>query len=901
MLGLKIRFPVLAVLLLLPLFFSCSEKKKAKVLVIHSYEPSYPSNEKINSTIEKEFRKNDIDASLEYFYLDCERYGAVPEIELFGKLFDSLSANYQLPDLILVNDDQATYSLLKTGYPALKKIPIVFMGVNFPDWDLLAEYADNVTGLWQKPDYLKTISMIKKLWGNINITYLSDTTVLGKHVDREIDKQLADSGIRRRFRGSVDSAQIVQRGENPVLTNLPIRVGTGVGALWFMNGINSNGAIMLTKRDITAYKPIAYSTYPLFTAINEGFGQKQGIIAGYMPPLKQDISNIISIASSILKGTAVKDIPIRQSENEYLIDWNEMKRWKIDRSLIPDNWRIVNEPFWEEHYILMVALSLLFVAGMLGIIFLLGLKLKTEKHNAALVQEDLDWKQNILSLALESGNIFAWKYDVVRKIITFDKEFFEYLHIPAVEYASTQAHNIIHPDDYEGTMEMLRKYIQTGGEKLVFNIRVRFSGEKYYWWEFRCSPVIRKESGGEMFFVGICLSVQEYKDRENELILARDLASKAELKESFLANMSHEIRTPLNAIVGFSNLLILENDFSQEEKREFIDSINKNCEMLLKLINDILEISRIESGNMSFKFEEVNLRDFIREICATYAILMPAGVEFLKVEAKEDIVISTDRVRLNQVLTNFVNNSVKFTAKGFIRVGYYLGGNENTPACSEREICIYVEDTGKGIPKEQQQMIFNRFYKQDEFAQGTGLGLSICSVIVQKFGGYITIDSSPGEGSRFTIHLPFNDKCRIEGESEKGREEKKKGMLTGKKKKPVILVAEDIDSNYLLIKAALQEEYEIIRVINGEGAIKMVHSREDIRLILMDIKMIGMNGLEATAIIREGFPHIPVIIQTAYAMEYDRQMAEKAGCVDFMTKPINPSVLREKMARFIKK
>lgn len=901
MLCLKIRFRALAVLFLLPLFFSCMEKKEAKVLVIHSYEATYPSNDVINALIEKEFRGNDINASLEYFYLDCEKYGAKAELAIFRHLFDSLSLHKQLPDLILVNDDQATYSLLKIAYPVLKKIPVVFMSVNFPNWDLLAEY-QNVTGLWQKPDYLKTISMIKQLLGNINVTYLSDSTVLGRSVDREMDKQLMDSGIMRIDKTDINK-DIAQRRDNPVLFDLPIRKITGMSALWFLNGINTNGAVMLTRRDITTYRPVAYSTYPLFTTIGEGFGLKQGIIGGYIPLLAEDISNVVSIAASILKGTAVKDIPVRQSESKYLIDWEEVERWKIDRSLIPDHWTIVNMPFWEEHYMLMTFLSLLFIAGMLGIIFLLGFKLKAEKQNTALVQEDLDWQQNILSLALESGNIFAWKYDAVRKIITFDKEFFEYLHIPYAEYTSAQAYNIIHPDDYEGTMEMLRNYIQTGGEKLVFTIRVRFSGERYYWWEFRCSSVIRKESGNEMFFVGICLSVQEYKDREHELIIARDLASKAELKESFLANMSHEIRTPLNAIVGFSNLLIMENDFSQEEKREFIDSINKNCEMLLKLINDILEISRIESGNMSFRFEEVNMRDFIRDLYATHSILMPADVELQKEEPKEDIIINTDKVRLNQVLTNFVNNSVKFTSKGYIRIGYYLGGSENNTTAAEKELCIYVEDSGKGIPQEQQQMIFNRFYKQDEFAQGTGLGLSICSVIIQKFGGYITIDSGVGQGSRFTVHLPFHEKWRMEGGTEKSREEKKKSMIVmpGKKKKPVILVAEDIDSNYLLIKSALQDEYEIIRVINGEGAIKMVHSREDIRLILMDIKMIGMNGLEATAIIREGFPHIPVIIQTAYAMEYDRQMAKKAGCVDFMTKPIHPVILKEKVADLIKK
>ena len=224
-------------------------------------------------------------------------------------------------------------------------------------------------------------------------------------------------------------------------------------------------------------------------------------------------------------------------------------------------------------------------------------------------------------------------------------------------------------------------------------------------------------------------------------------AEKAELKQSFLANMSHEIRTPLNAIVGFSNILALDDGVSPEERLEYIGSINKNSDLLLKLINDILELSRIESGYMSFEYEKCFVSELVDSIYMTHQMLISEQLEFIKELDAVQVEVMVDKGRLTQVITNFLNNASKFTKTGYIKLGYrYLSESDR--------VAIYVEDTGRGIELSEQKMIFSRFYKQDEFSQGAGLGLSICQVIVEKLRGKIELWSEPGKGSRFTVVLP---------------------------------------------------------------------------------------------------------------------------------------------------
>ena len=293
-------------------------------------------------------------------------------------------------------------------------------------------------------------------------------------------------------------------------------------------------------------------------------------------------------------------------------------------------------------------------------------------------------------------------------------------------------------------MQISWKNLQNARKKIA-QLPCNFDGKGYQWWEFRYStnPI----GGGQYKTAGLLQNVQKVKDREEELEAARLLAEKAELKQSFLANMSHEIRTPLNSIVGFSNILAVEEDLTPEEREEYVDTINKNSELLLKLVNDILELSRIESDYMSFVYRRYQVKDLIDDVYSTHQVLISPRLEFLKETEEIALEINVDRDRLIQVLTNFLNNAEKFTESGTIRVGYHYFSDES-------KVEIYVEDTGRGIPLEEQRMIFGRFYKQNEFSQGAGLGLSICKVIIEKLGGTVTLQSEVGKGSRFAVILP---------------------------------------------------------------------------------------------------------------------------------------------------
>ena len=312
---------------------------------------------------------------------------------------------------------------------------------------------------------------------------------------------------------------------------------------------------------------------------------------------------------------------------------------------------------------------------------------------------------------------------------------------PAAHKKTTK--HLIHPDYWE-SVQISWKNLQNARKKIA-QLPCNFDGKGYQWWEFRYStnPI----GGGQYKTAGLLQNVQKVKDREEELEAARLLAEKAELKQSFLANMSHEIRTPLNSIVGFSNILAVEEDLTPEEREEYVDTINKNSELLLKLVNDILELSRIESDYMSFVYQRYQVKDLIDDVYSTHQVLISPRLEFLKETEETALEINVDRDRLIQVLTNFLNNADKFTESGTIRVGYHYFSDES-------KVEIYVEDTGRGIPLEEQRMIFGRFYKQNEFSQGAGLGLSICKVIVEKLGGTVTLQSEVGKGSRFAVILP---------------------------------------------------------------------------------------------------------------------------------------------------
>ena len=385
----------------------------------------------------------------------------------------------------------------------------------------------------------------------------------------------------------------------------------------------------------------------------------------------------------------------------------------------------------------------------------------------------------------------------------------------------------------------------------------------------------------------LLILIEKQKEDEIELRKAKDKAEESDrLKSAFLANMSHEIRTPLNAIVGFSNLLtIAENE---EERDEYINIISSNNELLLQLINDILDVAKIEAGTLEFIDSEVDINALLSDIEQSSRLKASEGVQVSFVEKMPHCVIMTDKNRLAQVVTNFINNAIKFTEEGSIRFGYRRQDNK---------LRFYVTDTGCGIESEKIDMVFNRFVKLNSFAQGTGLGLAICQMIIKKLGGEIGVESEFGKGSTFWFTLPDSIILNVKKQPKKEVEEKAEEPASETPTKATLLIAEDNESNYILIQAVLKD-YNLLHAHDGCEAVRLYHEHQP-DMILMDLKMPNMDGYEATAEIRKEDPHVPIIAVTAFAFAEDEQRVKQSGFNGYAAKPIKPAELKNLINQYL--
>lgn len=411
--------------------------------------------------------------------------------------------------------------------------------------------------------------------------------------------------------------------------------------------------------------------------------------------------------------------------------------------------------------------------------------------------------------------------------------------------------------------------------------------------------------------VSIEWDITQLELMRRELIESKEKAETSDkLKSAFLANMSHEIRTPLNAIVGFSRI-ISESD-NAEERREYYEIVDANNERLLQLINEILDLSKIESGIVEFTYGPVRLHTLCKEIHDAHVFRCPQGVELRFDSPDEALSIHSDKNRIFQVFSNLIGNAFKFTTEGSVSYGYKQEGER---------VVFYVKDTGLGIEPEKLGRVFQRFAKLNNFAQGTGLGLSICKTIIERLGGEIAVSSEVGTGTTFTFWLPLENviqdtetgtNSHLPGEAvgtqpsevlpakeETTEKEEDLRATAAGTEKATILIAEDTDSNFDQLNAILGRKYHLVRAKDGMEAVTM-YDEVNPDLILMDIKMPNLDGLEATRIIRQLSAEVPIIAQSAYAYEHDRNAAEEAGCNDFISKPIAQEKLKEKIKKWLK-
>jgi PAS domain S-box-containing protein len=376
---------------------------------------------------------------------------------------------------------------------------------------------------------------------------------------------------------------------------------------------------------------------------------------------------------------------------------------------------------------------------------------------------------------------------------------------------------------------------------------------------------------------GVIQDVTLKKKTDQELIHAKEKAEESErLKNAFVSNMSHEIRTPMNGIVGFAHLLT-ETDSNDDSYKEYKEHIHQCCNQLLDKVNDILDISKIESGQVVVNTGNINISKFLNNIVENFTSQVSKKnlvLNYKPTNSPDEIVLITDGVKLNKIIINLLENAVRFTHSGYIEFGYHL---------TDTEIIFHVKDTGIGISPSHHEIIFKPFCQaHSKISQdygGTGLGLSIAKTYVNMLGGRIWLESQLSEGTTFFFALPNN--CNQKNIFAKPFVRKKLNQPK------LSLIVEDMEMNYIYLKALLEPlGFSAIWAKDGNEAIKMAFENKNIDLILMDIRLPNTDGYEATRIIKGIRPNLPIIAQTANALADERKKALESGCNDYITKPI---------------
>ncbi len=435
-----------------------------------------------------------------------------------------------------------------------------------------------------------------------------------------------------------------------------------------------------------------------------------------------------------------------------------------------------------------------------------------------------------------------------------------------IEYLKgLDGHDIFSPAVCELYMETIKKCLSDSMKREI-EYFLDVKGQRYYF-QARIAPF------GKDTVLALIRDIGSRVRHSKELIEAKRRAEESDkMKSYFLANMSHEIRTPLNAIVGFSELILLTEN--EEEKKEYLGLIRQNSDLLVGLVNDILDLSRIESGKTQMNFEEVNLTDLILDVGRMHQLKTPPSISFSVMRPDTDVIATTDRNRLIQVLSNLLSNALKNTLRGCISLGLRVVGD-----CIE----LYVSDTGCGIPKDKLSLIFNRFEKLNDSIQGTGLGLYICKSLVDRLGGRIEVASELGKGSTFSVFLHLRTSV----------------PSSSKHEKKILLVVEDSQEDFLLLNEFLSYEYAVLWS-NDEDAIIHKFMCDNPDLVLINTKLSKASSVDIIERIRKISASVPVIAVTEHIHYTDQQQVFQAGCNEVVSKPYSFNRLKETIDSFLK-
>lgn len=784
------------------LFHACidrtdSNRDQHKVLLIQSYRSDSPWREELVQGSIDGLKDKQIDGLFDRLFLDREFHTEEEQLKIIHDYFEE----YGAPDLIVLCNDQAIHSFLKSDNPLTYEVPVVFCGASY--WhDNLLNGRQNVTGFTTTPDYTKILALtqscypeMKGIIFDVDDSYLSGLAIEAFQEQIRTNNAAADLSIQ--------------------INNLDHSLGSSL--MWNASFDHQHPRIMPVWSRFYASRA-RNTEIPFFSIDYKGLGQ--GYLGGYIVQAYDMAYEATTLGASVLKGKPITEIPITASEKKLVIDWHQLKKCGISRDKLPADCLFINQSIFEEygvHYLLFVFVGISVFLLALTVAFLFYRKARRTKKKAQEELEEHRWRlkvvmssiqegvisvdrnmniftinpaalswlqlegeeelykgKNVLSLielsdgveedllksliqtvfttnktiefnmfqilskacghsspvvgsisaihqeeelygavivfhditeelaqreflelTLDAGDVVSWHLDYQNRLITFDPSFFTMYQIKdngTHSFSLGRLAQMIQPEDLPDWEEVNRKFATGELTTLLYEMRVDVDGRGYQWWELRYSSIQAFSEKEIPQIFGLVRNIEHEKQRLQDIENARNKAEMSDrLKSAFLANMSHEIRTPLNAIVGFSNVLTSDEELASEERQVFIDTIRNNCGLLLGLISDVLDIAQIETGAMSFKEEICDVNELINQILITQRVIIPEHLALIGDLPEKTAIIITDKLRLNQVITNLINNAVKFTEKGSVTVGY---------TCENEEILrFFVEDTGKGIPE----------------------------------------------------------------------------------------------------------------------------------------------------------------------------------------------------------